>query len=91
MPADLLILRRLALHWGRDPVCANGTREAQEPAQGAPIRLVRAQVRFGRPAPNRQKGSLITSQRGPSRSKRDEERSRNSKALGAGWWVGVAM
>ena len=38
------------------------TGEAQEPAKGAPpIRLVRTRVQFGKPAPKRQKGSVITS------------------------------
>ena len=93
-PADHLIHRRLALldHQGEDLVCTNGTCEAQEPAQGVPpIRLVRTWVCFVRPAPKRQKRSLITSQSGPSSSTRDEERSCNSKALGAGQQVGVTV
>ena len=43
---------------GKDPMCANRTCEAQEPAQGAPpIRLVRTGVRFGRPAPRGRRGA----------------------------------
>ena len=62
-PADCLICRGLALlvPQGEDLVRTNGTCEAQEPAQGAPVRLVRTQVHFGRHACNRQKRSVITS------------------------------
>ena len=73
---------------GEDPMCSNGTREAQESAEGVPIRLVRTRVHFGRPAPKRQKGSLITSQSCTSNSTRDEEWSCNSKVLGTGRWAG---
>ena len=46
VPADRLIRWRLALLvcWGENLVCTHGTCEAQEPAQGAPIRREKTRV-----------------------------------------------
>ena len=47
----------------KDPGSTKEPSEAQEPAKGVPhMRLVSIQVQFGKSAPKRQKGSLITSQ-----------------------------
>ena len=51
----------------KDPGSTKEPSEAQEPAKGVPhMRLVSIQVQFGKSAPKRQKGSLITSQSCPS-------------------------
>ena len=83
VPAGRLIHRRPALlaHRGNNPRMCSWNPRGPGTGSGMPISLLRTQVRFGRPARKRQKGSLITSQRCTSSSTRDEERSCNTKVL----------